>query len=691
MKLSEKKLDFLVVFFLVTVVFVIFFGYLTGKVAPSWDFYGDYHSQAYSWWDLGSFFYPTTYMPYLLSGFPAHLGLQISSFYLPVGFVSEFFSYTILNAARLQAISIAIGIIGIYFLSRKFEISRIASIAVSLGYLFSAGFFSNATHIDIVRAWIFLPLLLLLMFPRDKINYKLIPVAGIVWFQFFVGSYPGNIASYAYLFLAWFVILWFRFKSMFKPTLIFTFITVLTGILLSGIKWIPYLIDGQSPQIDNQVVVNRGIISTFLFPYSGSALPGDSILPNDITQRTFFVIPLILLFAFFARKNTTAAIFGFTFVSIGLILGIDTGIFGQWQQKLPLLDISRFRTIDFKPAISLGIAILGGVGFDYLRKTKFREIFDFKNLINSLLGFSIFSYLILMAFTSELSNNDLKIGLKWIAISIVAFVFINFSKFLIPKILINILFIVSILYLGNQWAHQFTAPWQAPRLETEQFYFGASNSELLKNQSPAKIDSRPARIAPDFPIPYPAGLVFQTFNRHEIKREFTMGGYANIKGQFLFDEYINSAMDGDKSSILEFLKKESEVRVADNTDSNNDNCISDNDCVDNTVKAKVTAFEPGIIEIDINDLKKDSILYVNELNWNGWKAKSCNLDNLCNASINNNVGNGLLLNFEVPSGTSKVTLYYETPGIKTAWILFWFAVLLNLISTVIIRKSDTNP
>ena len=103
-RLAKESLSILFVF---GFTLFVFRGYLSGEVAPPWDFYGDYYTQAFSWWDLGSFFQPTSYMPYLISGYPAHLGLQFSAFYLPVGFIAEFSQYTIVNAARLQAITIA--------------------------------------------------------------------------------------------------------------------------------------------------------------------------------------------------------------------------------------------------------------------------------------------------------------------------------------------------------------------------------------------------------------------------------------------------------------------------------------------------------------------------------------------------------------------------------------------------------
>ena len=145
-------------------------------------------------------------------------------------------------------------------------------------------------------------------------------------------------------------------------------ITVIPGVLLSAVKWIPFLISSSGPQIQNQVKVNLGIFSTIFFPYGGTGQSGDVVLPNDLTQRTFFVIPLILILVAFARGNRVITTISLLFLTGSIILGIDFPILTHWQENLPLLDLSRFRTIDFKPGISLSLGLLAGVGLDNLTK-----------------------------------------------------------------------------------------------------------------------------------------------------------------------------------------------------------------------------------------------------------------------------------------------------------------------------------
>ena len=220
MRKTSSMLNYLSVIFVFSFTLFVFRGYLVGETVPPWDFFGAYYTQAYSWWDLGSFFYPTTYLPYLISGYPSHLGLQFSGYYLPVGLVAEIANYTIVNAARLQALTIAFGIVGVFLFARRWNLSNGSAIVASIGYLFTAGFFSNASHIDIVRAWSFFPWLLLSLSPVKIIKWWMIPASILLWFQFFVGAYPGNIVSFAYLFSFYCMILFWQNKDKIRPLVI---------------------------------------------------------------------------------------------------------------------------------------------------------------------------------------------------------------------------------------------------------------------------------------------------------------------------------------------------------------------------------------------------------------------------------------------------------------------------------------
>jgi hypothetical protein len=649
------------VFFVFGFTLFVFRGYLSGEVAPPWDFFGDYYTQSFSWWDMGSFFHPTTYMPYLISGYPAHIGLQFSSFYLPVGFIAEIFQYTILNAARLQALTIATGIVGVYVFSRRWKISTGSSIVAALGYLFSAGFFSNASHIDIVRAWAFLPWLLLLLSPIRNYKWWKIPVAVLVWFQFFVGAYPGNIASFSYLFLIYITILIFFDRNKIRSLFFWYSITILPGLLLSGIKWIPFLISSSGPQIQNQVKVNLGIFSTIFFPYGGTGQSGDLVLPNDLTQRTFFVIPLILLLAAFARGNRFITSVGVFILAGSVTLGIDFPFFSHWQENLPLLDLSRFRTIDFKPGISLSLSLLAAIGLDNLiaRKSLFPKLIRIKyEIIQYVLVAVIVLSVVYFGRKVGYSIQDVKITYLWIFLSLsiicVIYVLLRFELQLLTQGIV----IISLCFIGISWAHSFKDPWQVPRVPTENLYFGGSVNDLIANRLDKNLLFRPERVGPALPIPYPGEMIIQFWNSNDLKRNYSTGGYVTIKGNTNFEKYVEYSLDKDKSKVIQFLQEKSQVRFIEISTDKVDACIIQENCETYQKDYEFVRYSPGDFKINLSKINSPLRIVVNEIGWSNWHALGC--DNIGNC-INLEIGeedSSILLNAEVPAGIQTIEFKY---------------------------------
>jgi hypothetical protein len=686
---SRLAKEYLSILFIFGFTLFVFRGYLTGEVAPPWDFYGDYFTQAYSWWDLGSFFYPTSYMPYLISGYPAHLGLQFSAFYLPVGFIAELFQYTVINAARLQAITIAVGIVGVYVFSRRWGISTGSSIVASFGYLFSAGFFSNASHIDIVRAWAFLPWLLLLLSPVRNFRWWKIPIAVLIWFQFFVGAYPGNIASFVYLFLIFVSLLLFFNQNKIKSLLYWYSITVIPGLLMSGLKWIPFLISSSGPQIQNQVKVNLGIFSTIFFPYGGSGQSGDLVLPNDLTQRTFFVIPLILFLTAFARGNKFIATVGAIFLAGSIILGIDFPFFSHWQENLPFLDLSRFRTIDFKPGISFSLSLLAAVGLDNIitRKRLFPKLIELKYEFLQYLLISFISIsAIIIGRRVGFSNQDISVTYLWIFLSLVVFFLIfgtiKFGLHTITKGLI----ITTVCFIGISWADSFKDPWQVPRVPTENLYFSGNVDEIIAESQSIDLVGRPERNGPALPIPYPGEMIIQFWNSNDLKRNYSTGGYVTIKGNKNFEKYVEYALDEDKSKVISFLQLESAVIFLKTSSPFVDDCFINKVCEKEEVTYDFVSYSPGNVEIRMNDLLEPTKVVVNEIGWNGWSARACDSNLKCSVLIVENQDRELLLNVVVPAGTRFLTFEYVTPGLNYAWIIFWVTLLITVINVTYSRK-----
>ena len=683
--IQRVKSEFPFLLIIVLTVFYVFRGYFIGNTAPPWDFYGDYYTQAFSWWDLGSFFHPTTYLPYLISGYPSHLGLQVSSYYIPVGIVAEFFGYTLENATRLQGFTILFGIIGVYFFARLQNFRKPTSVLIGLTYLFSAGFFSNASHIDIVRAWAFFPWLLIALKPVEKIKSWQVILFTILWFQFFVGAYPGNIASFFYAFLAWIIINLFINRNKIKNSILLYSITIGIGILLSMPKFLPFLLTGSGPKIQNQVVVDLGIISTIFFPYGGTGQSGDIILPNDLTQRTFYIIPLAVLLAFFATKKNINSIFGITFISIGIILGIDTIIFPHWQENLPLLNISRFRTIDFKPLVVLGVSILAGVGFERILNKKDLKFFE---VMSRLTAAAVFVVLIsIFAKISNLSHSEIRFGLYWIVISIIILLIILIIK---NNSVVNFVATTFFFIIGLFWANHFVNPWNENRISTEKLYFGDISSNLIESKNEKNLTSRPVRVGPTFPIPYPGEMIIQFWNSNELKRSFTTGGYVTIKGEKTFQEYVNTALDPEKQKVMNFITESSSAVFVDSMISDLDSCIIKSDCEIVDAKYEYENWSPGDIILKIKNLDQPSKIILNEVNWPGWKYEICNQNGTCRQYKDSQISKSFLLNANLKPNDISVRFFYETPGMIYAWVFFYTGIVLLVMSTLYISKIRVN-
>ena len=684
--IKRVKSEFLYVATIVFIVLYVFRGYFLGNTAPPWDFYGDYYTQAFSWWDLGSFFHPTTYLPYLISGYPSHLGLQVSSYYLPVGIVAEFFGYTLENAVRLQGLTILFGIVGTYLLARLQLFSKPTSVLMGLTYLFSAGFFSNASHIDIVRAWAFFPWLLISLKPIEKLRSWQILFASVLWFQFFVGSYPGNIASFFYAFLAWIIINLYINREKLKVSLVFYTLTIGIGTLLSMPKYLPFLLTGSGPKIQNQVIVDLGIVSTLFFPYGGTGQSGDIILPNDLTQRTFYIIPLAVLIAFFANRKNINYVIGTTFISLAVILGIDTAIFPHWQENLPLLDISRFRTIDFKPVIVMGLSFLTWLGYERILAKKDYKLYLIIPRFIVAIGFA--TIVVFFAKISDLINSDIQFGLYWLIYSIT----ILFVMLLVRiRLLVNLIAMASFFIIGLSWAGYFINPWNENRINTEKLYFGDLSNNIIESQNEKVLVSRPARVGPEFPIPYPGEMIIQFWNSNELKRVFTTGGYVTIKGEKTFQSYVETALDPGSQEIMNFISKESAAIFFETSIADIDACLVKNDCKKINAEYEYTQWQPGEITIKVTNLNEPAQIIINEVNWPGWKYEVCDVKGICIKEMVSQNSDQILLSAALKENDLTIRFFFETPGMKYAWTLFYAGIILLLMAMQINTNSRIRP
>lgn len=668
---------------LFVIVIIIFREYFTGAKSPSWDFLTDYFTASFVWWTSGSFFNPPSYLPYAFSGFPAHLSGQAANWYLPVGLVAELGIYNIHTSAILQAFTILFGIFGLYFLAKAWGISNNVSLLLAIGYLFSPGFFTSASHIDIVRGWAFMPWILLALKPKANVSKTLMFLIVLLSFQFMVGVYPGIIIASIYILGVYILLNLYFDKKVRKRYLIYQLLPFLLGVLMSFLKWLPLVTEERLYRGGNTVEVTSAIISTLVYPYD------TLVLPNDITMRSFFLAPLLLVSIFLLQKiNRQVVTFGFILV-VALLLGFDISETNRWQENLPFLSESRFRTTDFKLFWIMSAIMLGGAA---LEQAKERGVSVLRGAFALGLAFLSFIYLNRLAKTALLEDmltpgntfaRTAGIGFAFMILLFVLRRSINIGS----NLAVTLAILVSI-FIGYSWTEVNKTPWSNDRQGIEQVYYGMSLDNRIAEGLNKVTELRPARMGPEFPIPYPIELTSQKWSTSEINKTFSLGGYVPLKGIPRYEWMIEFAKTPESIPFYSLLAQAQTGWVV--TESNSDlkavNCIYETTCLVENARVSAKSWDLNRLEYQI-ETPAPGLLVLNEIPWQGWKASICSSGSCSEQLVNSNLEN-VLIGVPIDSQTTTVVLEYFQPYRTITWIIFWVSLAaLALLMTLNKRNS----
>jgi len=647
--------------------------------APPWDFWGGYLSAPQQWWTLGSFFSPVEYFPYLAGGYPAYLDIQSSSWYLPVGALSIDGFYSPSDAALLQGLTVIFGAIGVLLLARRIGISYPFAFVAALAYSFNPGFFANAQHVDIVRAWAFLPWLILSLYEPKSLKPIHLFAFSVLWFQFFVGSYPGNIAAYAYIVVFWLVFLVAKSnRDNWKRQVFLPLIIVTSGMLMAMPKYLPVLLESEARNLaSNQLIFNLGSFSTIFYPYS------DPSLANDLTMRSFFIVPIFVFAIFLVKVRETLIVPFLGLAGLSLLLAVDTpDLFLKWQEQLPLLDLSRFRTADFRPGMSLGIILAGSIAIEKMART------DFANLPNrpSIIKLSVFGIAVLGTLAlgplAGLSQSTLIWGYLWLVASagLTLFMATKFarlkkmptvSKTRVPSGVVA----VFVLAIGGSWALSQPISWLTEQGDTQRALFGKELRADKENSIYELKGGRPELVGPELPTT-PGELLSVYWNGAAFERSFTYGGYVNLKGIPVWDRFSEFATSTNQEDLAHARLLAKSTRSWISADGSSEitaaECSRLNDCSD----FEILNWGPGSVQV-LAQLGEQTQVSINELNYPGWTASIC-AESDCFSASTANYPESFFVTAIVPAGDWTLKFKYQTPLRQEAWALFGIGALLAL-------------
>lgn len=680
---SIRRVDFglaryraiVVVIVLLALELLVFRSYFVGRIAPPWDFFGPYNTEAYQWWELGGFFAPREWVANAWAGYPSALNLQNSAWYLPVGLASAFGPFTLHASAVVAALHVAFGALGTYLLVRSFQVRFPIAVLALVAAFFAVGYYSNAQHVDISRAYAWIPWLLLVFAPTFPWRRAWsIPVASLVIWQAVTGMYPGVTIALIYTGAFWVVMHQILTRYPVRRFLGPLAISVLIAICLSMPRLLPYamLQEDAAGRLQESSSFSPALLGTLVFGYSSDQIG------NDVSMRSLFVPSTILVLAFFACWRHRITKLAIAMLVPAIVLGMPGFPWAEAVQNLPGLGFSRFGLSDFKVFMVLGVVLLACSGATAFFENRTRVRMPLKMWI-SLGGAWLFALAVgLLGKVGPYSNDERIPGfiLLLLALASISVVFVlRISRR--PRSVSVVLMVMTVMtaVTGTVWAFQNELPWRTDRVQGEISTFGETVDALISQRSTS---GETTQRAPRVPLPADTASTGTTngySNRYSYLNRDSIVSYINLKGS-VTQSLLNDSLLGPNASpeFAAFLAAPgTAVTIAPGSTASAAElsaCVVDRSC--GAASVAPVSYTPGHLAYEFSSPGKLDAIF-NEAFYEGWTATACT-DGACKPLAVTRSAQGLV-SVEIPAGTYLLHLNYVVRGTSTGWALFWGGVV----------------
>jgi hypothetical protein len=344
---------------------IIFRNHYFGKDCFPWDFWKTYYAIIPFWTTAVSQHVLPEWVPFSGMGFPFFINLQSSFFYPPLWFfVLPGIHYTLHAAVIMQCLHVLWGACGAFLLLRALTDDWRSALFGALAYQFFGGFYGNAEHMDIVRAYAWLPWLFWAATLKGGLHVRnfLLPA---VFYCAATASYPGNLISHSAS-LGIYIVYQFCQRSSDsnrKNTLILVGL-LSVGILMSVVALGPaFLLRNQLTRGNEAAAAGPWPISNWLSMIAPWASGRAAIRGyfSDVSMISAFVgVPTLALIILIPRAVAKA--FGVWWVLLILALALAQGSISMFRQMavtiLPVLGLSRMASSDYRGLIALALIVL---------------------------------------------------------------------------------------------------------------------------------------------------------------------------------------------------------------------------------------------------------------------------------------------------------------------------------------------
>lgn len=352
----------------------IFWGHYFSDVGFPWDFPLAYYAFVAHWTSAVSKGIFPEWIPFQQMGYPLALQTQSGLYYPPLWIFPIFkIPYTLNAAAAVQCLHILVGAFGMFlFLRIKLSSNTLSCLGAFL-FQFFGGFYSNAEHVDIIRAFVFAPWLLY-CFSLDNSSLLSCRNLSIPFFVYLLvtGAYPGNVFSTLFILATYiFLQLLTKYQQLrrIRPILS-TGIAILTltllGIALSAIHIGPILSHReQFVRLEYFDAIPNSVRYSVTWAHFPGLFLSNRTLPGEISMTsTYVTLPALILASFVSLGQLKKYWIDMTIGSIAALMaaGPQSPLWVALT-TFPLLKISRHPSSDYRVFVAIPIILLAVLGF----------------------------------------------------------------------------------------------------------------------------------------------------------------------------------------------------------------------------------------------------------------------------------------------------------------------------------------
>ena len=351
----------------------IFGRHYFGTAGIPWDFSMAYYAMVAFWTSLvRDGLYPQ-WLPFQQMGYPFALQIQSGMNYLPLWILPALsIPYTLRAAIVVQEMHVLAGAIGMFVLARHVHGSKREALVAAVAFQCFGGFYSNAEHVDIVRAFAWAPWLLY-VFALDRSAMSPLParawfIPPVLWF-FLTAAYPGNVIA---------------------GGVVIGLYLVLQGVDLFRSGLAPVRVAATGARVVALALIGLGLASVHLGPIvlfrdqfvraaPSPALPrfgvwvehmpglflSNATLPGEISMTSTFVTMPVLVFASLASWASITRLWVLVAVGLAAVVlaaGEATPVDPFLRSLVPTLGLSRFPSSDYRVFVALPLMLLAVAG-----------------------------------------------------------------------------------------------------------------------------------------------------------------------------------------------------------------------------------------------------------------------------------------------------------------------------------------